>query len=460
MSVIDIEMPDLADFQEEWLADPSRVKFIEGATFTGKTFVYQAEHFRLAHAPVNEGDEYWWIDPTLAQARAVFDDIVRRINEAGLSDAYKVSRMPMSITTPNGGVMRFLTADNPDYFYGIRNVRNIIVNEFTRCRLSLYYALLTVANKTGCDMAFIGNFVGEDSAWHLLINNVKDTEGFRYFRTTALRAIAAGIMPADRMDIARRTLPHTIFLALYMCEGSTDPSLLVDYGAVNDLWTNEHVPEGKPGITADIALHGSDRFVMGRWSGWRLKEIKVLEPDVTRDAKKVEAVLKGYATEHGIGQSAIAYDADGLGAYLKGYLQGGAAFQGGSISMPQEGQKMSYARLRDQVHFLTADGINARTIAIDTPMYRDELTKELLAILRKKGQNAAGQWQVFSKDEPEVGAKARLGHSPDYGDMFVMRAFQMLAPTPTLVASLAGSAKRTVSFKGSTISRETQFKGR
>ena len=74
-------------------------------------------------------------------------------------------------------------------------------------------------------------------------------------------------MPRQAFDTARATLPEPVFKALYLCEGSADPSLLVSYGAVADLWTNEHVLEGQPSLTCDIALHGSDRFVVTAWRG-------------------------------------------------------------------------------------------------------------------------------------------------------------------------------------------------
>lgn len=456
---IEIEMPDLADFQQEWLRDKHRFVFIEGATGTGKTFVYEAQHFRLSHAPVNLGDEYWWIDPTLAQARSVFDGLVRKLDAFGVRDMYKISQMPMSITTPTGGVMRFLTADNPDYFYGIKNVRNIIVNEFTRCRITIWDALLTVANKTGCRITLIGNYQGESSAWHLKIKSMDGDPNVRYFKTTAQRAIDAGIMPKDRMETARRALSEGMFAALYLCEGTTDPSLLVEYGAVTDLFTNSHVPEGQPALTCDIALHGSDEFVMGLWSGMILKDIEVF---AKLDAKKVLAIIEGKATAYSVPRSRIVYDADGLGAYLKGYLSGGTSFQGGTVSIPLMDHKLSYHNLRSQCHFLTADRINARTMWVATEKYREQIEQEIFACLRTSGQNAAGQWCVYPKDAPEVGAKARLGRSPDKFDMMQMRMLLELQAAPKFVAGLAEQAQRKrVSFKRpSQHEGNTPFKGR
>lgn len=456
MADIEIEMPDLAPFHREWLGCTHPIMAIEGATGIGKTFCYEAHHFKLGHRPVNAGDEFWWIDPTLAQARSIFDGIVRKLDAAGVRDLYKISQQPMSITTPTNGVLRFLTADNPDYFYGIKNVRNIIVNEFTRCRPSIMPALITVANKTGARIQLIGNYQGETSAWHLWIREMDGDASFKYFKTTAPQAIAEGkkipelatwaIDLETGMERSRRMMSAGMFAALYMCEGTTDPTLLVEYGAVSDLWTNEHVPEGKPSLICDVAFQGSDRFVMGRWSGNRLKEIEVF---TKRTPDEVENIVKGKAIAYNVPRSSIVFDGDGMGHYLKSYLQGATSYQGGAVAHPQQGQKMSYVNLRAQTHFLTADAINAREYYIETQAFRSELEQEIFACLRTNGQDASGRWGIYPKDHAVDGAKARLGRSPDIFDMFHMHKFLSLAEAPLFVDGLKTVAehRKKVSFK-------------
>ena len=458
MAEIEIELPDLAPFQREWTAAPQRFVFIEGATGTGKTYVFEPELFREAHSPVNRGDEYWWIAPTLQQARAVFDNLLRLIEDADLLDVYQVSRAPMSITTPTGGVLRFLTADNPNFLYGIRNVRRIVGDEFTRWRISMWAALLTVANKTGARITFIGNYIGESSAWHLLIRNLDGDPEVRYFRTPATEAVSAGIMPADRFETARRTLAPSMFAALYLCEGTSDSSMLVDYAAVADCWTNDHVPEGQPALTCDIALQGSDLFVIGRWSGLRLMELETFSK---REPQEVEAIIKGKATTYSVPRSRIVYDADGLGAYLRGYLQGAVPYNGSGVPIPQQGHKLSFQNLRAQCHYAAADAMRDRKLYFAPGVDRDLLTEEALHCLRHSGQDHAGRWGIVSKDHPTEGVRVRLGRSPDRFDVVPMRMVLELTPKAVIVDSLHSAAERKrITFAKPKPDRFTPWKGR
>lgn len=442
-------LPTLAPFQQPWIEATERFVAIEGATGTGKTYVWEPELFAAAHEPTNAGDEYWWIAPTIAQARAVYENVKRSLDASGTRHLYRCVDTLREIHTPEGGILCYKTGEDPDNLFGIRNVRMIVVDEFTRCRMALWPALLSVANKTGCRIIFIGNYQGDDTEWHLWVKKMEATDGFRYFVNTAPQAVECGIMPRSAFDTARATLPESVFNALYLCQGSADPSLLVQHTAVADLWYNAHVPDGQPALTCDIALHGSDRFVMHAWRGLRLAEITVM---TKREPQEVEAIIKGKAIEHQVPRSRIVYDADGLGAYLRGYLQGATPYHGGHAAHQQGNVKMAYQNLRSQCHYLAADAINARTMWIQTAAYREELEPEILACLRSSGQDAALRYGVVSKNstDPKLpGAKLRLGRSPDLFDPIPMRMLLELAPAPMFVDGLKAvvESRRKVKFR-------------
>jgi hypothetical protein len=439
MPEIEWEYPTLAPYQAEWINDPHRFKAIEGATGTGKTFVWEPFLFMRAHSPNKRGSEFWWISPTIDQARAVFDNIVRQIEDAGVMAHYGVNVSLREIETPGGGILCFKTGEKPGNLYGIRNVEEIIGDEFTRMRIELWAALLSVANKTGCNITFIGNFTGDDTQWHLWTKTMTAVPEFRYWRTTAIEAVNAGIMPQHMFDTAQATLPEPIFKALYLCEGSSDPSLLVTYAQVSDLWTNDHVLPGAPALTCDIALHGSDAFTMGLWSGMVLEEVTLM---TKREPQEVEAIIRGKATEHNVPLSRIVFDADGMGAYLKGYLKGATPYHGGSAMVPQQGQKMAYVNLRSQCHFLAADAIREGRMAWRARAHKEELDREVFACLRHNGQDAALRWGIYPKDHPTMGSKVRLGRSPDRFDLVPMRMYLELTPQPVFAANLQAQVER------------------
>ncbi len=443
MPEIEWEYPKLRGFQNDWIHDPHGIVAIEGATWTGKTTVFEPYLFQEGHGPKAKGDEFWWVCPTVDQARAVYDNVKRQIEAAGVLDRYPCIDTLREITTPQGGILCFKTGEKPNNLFGIRNVRLIIVDEFTRCRLELWPALKSISDKTGCSIRLIGNFTGEDSAWHLWIKRMEASPRFKYYRTTALESIAAGIMPQSAFDEARDTLPEPIFKALYLCEGSADPSLMVTYAQVADLWTNEVEPGAKV-LTCDIALHGSDSFTMGLWNGLTLEEITLMNK---REPQEVEAIIKGKAIESNVTRSNIVFDADGMGAYLKGYLQGATAYHGGSAMVPQMGQKMAYVNLRSQCHFLAADAIREGRMAFRATAHKDELNREVFACLRTNGQDAALRWGIYPKDHPEMGSKVRLGRSPDRFDLVPMRMYLTLQAAPKFASGLADTAKRRVSFR-------------
>ena len=91
-----IERPKLTDYQRDFLYNPQRFTVTEAATKIGKTFSHSWWLFEQSHNPVNDGDEYWWLAPTYAQADMVFQHVVRKVASTG---AYTINRAPTSSAT-------------------------------------------------------------------------------------------------------------------------------------------------------------------------------------------------------------------------------------------------------------------------------------------------------------------------------------------------------------------------
>lgn len=194
-------------------------------------------------------------------------------------------------------------------------------------------------------------------------------------------------------------------------EYDDDPDLLVDYDAVCDVFTNDHVQETtEKSISADLAMKGRDRFVAGSWKGLvcRISIDKILS-----DGKQIEGDLRKLMTKEGIGRSRLVADSDGLGSYLESYLKGIKEFHNGASAL----DSIKYANLKSECAYKLAELINKREIRIICSKEQEEIIKEELMTL--KGANMDNDTQkkkIISKDE----MKAILGHSPDYLDMLIM----------------------------------------
>jgi hypothetical protein len=144
-----------------------------------------------------------------------------------------------------------------------------------------------------------------------------------------------------------------------------DPRSLCTFDAIADVFTN-NVTGGAKAISADLAMQGRDRFVIGAWDGL----ICSIEVDKLKSrGKEIEQDLTATMKKHGIGHSQTVVDSDGMGSYLESYLVGIKEFHGGAtplnLSPNDKGQMVSeYMNLKSECGFKLAEVINKREIKI------------------------------------------------------------------------------------------------
>jgi phage terminase large subunit len=211
-------------------------------------------------------------------------------------------------------------------------------------------------------------------------------------------------------------------------EYDDDPTVLCDYDAICDCFTNYHVPSGDKAISADLAMQGRDRFVVGSWDGLRCS-IDIDKEKAT--GKSIETDLKGVMEKKKIGRSQTVADSDGLGSYLESYLEGIREFHGGAqaISLmkdPTTGKPViEYGNLKSQCAYELAARINSREILINCTPEQKEIIIEELGVLKADNVDAdERKKKIISKEK----MKEILGHSPDYLDMLLMRMIFILKP--------------------------------
>lgn len=198
-------------------------------------------------------------------------------------------------------------------------------------------------------------------------------------------------------------------------EYDDDPSALVDYDAVADLFTNDHVqPTNNNYISADLAMQGRDKFVATHWKGF-VCHIGIDQPKST--GKSIEDDLRELKIRTKTPNTHIVADSDGLGNYLNSYLKNIKTFHGGASAK----NKKEYAKLKDECGFKLAELINERKIKIVcNPIIREVIIEEILASLKRDNTDNDIQRKKLI---PKSKVKESLARSPDYFDSILMRMY-------------------------------------
>lgn len=411
---ITIEKPNLTSYQEEILYNDKRFTITEASTKVGKTFSHIWWIFEQAHENWNKPNyNHWWIAPVYSQTKIAFKRLKAIVAPSGL---YNINESNLTITTPLGTHIHFKSADKADNLFG-EDVYSAVFDEAPRARQESWFALRSTLTATRAKCKLIGNFGGTANWVHQLKEKSleKDSE-YGYFKVTAWDAVRAGILEEEEILQAQKDLPPKIFKQLYLAEEQESDDMLCSYDSINDLWSNAHVESGEKYITADIALHGSDKFIVYVWDGFRIIDFTEVEKC---DAKAVEKLLRKKAEDFKVGQSNIVYDADGLGSFLRGYLKGAKPFNNGSKPVG----KNNYKNLKSQCGYELAKLINNKGVYINCKLDKGEHIKEL-ECLQSYGLDNDGKIQLMPKSK----VKEIIGHSPDKLDALLMRMYFDIKP--------------------------------
>lgn len=195
-------------------------------------------------------------------------------------------------------------------------------------------------------------------------------------------------------------------------------------------------------ITADIALKGSDKFIVGGWKGDELISIRIMDKS---DGKEVIDAITEMAKELKTQNKNIAFDADGVGGFVDGFLPGAIAFNNGSTALPnpdidptapleQRKKPENYFNLKTQCYYRSGDKVGKGQYKISeevaNTMYDDKMTIkqrfmfERKAIKRDKA-DMDGKLKIIGKADMKIKLN---GQSPDIMDMFMMKEIFNILP--------------------------------
>jgi len=415
---VTIDQPNLTEYQKAFLYNDSRFTITEASTKIGKTFSHKWWLFEQAHLPERkDNDNVWWVAPVYSQTKIAFKRLKAKIGRTGI---YNINESNLTITTPKGVVMHFKSADKPDNLFG-EDVYAIVFDEAPRAKVEAYYALRSTITATRGKMKMIGNFGGLANWMHQLKEKAKTDKEYSYYKINAWDGVKAGILDEEEVLQAQRDLPPKVFKQLYLAEEQESDDQLIPFNVMQSMYHNDEIDKEETTryITADIALHGSDKFVILVWNGFRIIDFYI-NNKISADG--VETKLKSLAEKYKVQRGHIVYDADGLGSFLMGYLRGAIPFKNGS----RPTMKKNYKNLKNQCGYEFAKRCNNEGIMIDCNLPKEDIFKEL-ECLQSHALDKDGKLQLLPKDK----IKEIIGHSPDILDALTMRMYFDVKPKRT-----------------------------
>jgi hypothetical protein len=204
-------------------------------------------------------------------------------------------------------------------------------------------------------------------------------------------------------------------------EYDDDPATLCEYDAIVDMFSNKLPASLDKYLLVDVARFGDDRTVFGYWEGWDCKRVAAYSKLSTT---QVSTKIDEWRAKHQVPLSHTLVDEAGVGGGVKdqtgckGFIAARAPFGG-----------KNYKNLKAQCSYYIAKKINARQIAIhtDNETIKNLIIEEIEQI-KAKDRDKDGKLQIVDKDT----VKEKIGHSPDFSDMIMQRAWFDLAPKPSI----------------------------
>ncbi|HEX9804233.1 MAG TPA: phage terminase large subunit [Candidatus Dojkabacteria bacterium] len=218
-------------------------------------------------------------------------------------------------------------------------------------------------------------------------------------------------------------------------EYDDDPSALMEYDAIVDLFTNTiEYDENDKWMTVDVARFGDDKTVLKCWQGLKVYKIIVREKqDTDATADLIDKVSK----EDKIPRSHIIIDEDGIGGGVvdklkgvKGFVANSSALEDKRVNIKQE-ERPNYRNLKAQCSYMLAEEVNSRRMLIDTKKVdwdseqdiEEYIIEELEQIKERSVDDDSKRLEVLPKEK----VKEAIGRSPDFADCLVMRMLGFLA---------------------------------
>lgn len=195
-----------------------------------------------------------------------------------------------------------------------------------------------------------------------------------------------------------------------------DPTTLIDYTAVKNIWTNSHVERGKKYMTCDVARFGSDKAIILVWEGFVIIDYLVF--DVSKTTEITQAI-NALRFKHNIPASNIVIDDDGVGGGVVDNVSGCVGFVNNHKAFNPQ-----YANLKTECGYKLAEMIHAIYFQADVSQLDKDAIEKELGQLKTYDSDKDGKLKILPKEK----IKENIGRSPDWLDNFIMRMYFQVKP--------------------------------
>ncbi len=223
----------------------------------------------------------------------------------------------------------------------------------------------------------------------------------------------------------------------------SNPNALISSESIMDFiqGTDEFIDTKQRYITADIAMQGSDLFVVIVWDSWTVLDIKYYDKS---DSNKIEYEITVACHKWSVPFENVCYDSDGLGNFLRGKFKESVGFNNGAAAITTDEMRKEidaaarqgvkkinpYFNLKTQCAFLLAEKFKNKTITKLKTAKIDRDAEE--KIIQELGMIQS--WKIDDEKKlyimPKEEIKQIIGRSPDFADAFIMRSiFELTTKT-------------------------------
>lgn len=216
-----------------------------------------------------------------------------------------------------------------------------------------------------------------------------------------------------------------------------NPSDIYNYTKFKDFFTNTWVKGGEKCITVDVAMMGANKLIIMYHEGDRMEDIDIVAKSSGKDVIDLIAAMQ---QKHGVPNSKVVYDANGVGSFIGGsenaFLPNSIAFDNASKAfVMQDGRR--FKNLKAQCYFLDGEKTDQYISPnVADKMYDDKMTVRQRLLFERK----AIKKKISMDEEPlslisksEMKEKYLNGDSPDLLDAKMMKRIFDVKNTQILV---------------------------